>query len=288
MDIALLLPRLFWTLKICAPLCLPAMQSPKFSGLHCASNPMAISVVSTSTTLKETLRGTVLSPKTAFVYLYLLIGLGTWFKFIIKQINAMQSSYSWDEMSFYTEWRPYSTISLCFDVPNSAQLRLRQALASRRQPLDVTDVYASHAIILNEIVNMFDESVWALRDGVRQIEKVDIGTSLRLNVVLAENAQDRNQSSLLKADYPFLHDFARHVIHSTETLGVALDVVNRIIEQQESFMENSNRGPHQGTTSLPESQQHLYFHRQILRGLRARSEANQQRLQNEINFVGRL
>lgn len=200
----------------------------------------------------------------------------------------MQSSYSWAEMSFYTEWKPNSTISLCFDVPNPAQLRLSQALASRQQPLDVKDVYASHVLILNEIVNMFDESVWALRDGVREIEKVVIWTGLYLNVVLAEDAQARNKSSLLKADYPFLHDFARHVIHSTETLGVALDVVNRMIEQQESSIRNPNCGSHQGTKALPESQQHLHFHRQILRGLRARSEANQQRLQNEINFVRRL
>ena len=84
----------------------------------------------------------------------------------------MQSSYSWAEMSFYTKWTPHFTLNLCFDVPMAFQIRLRQALDLREQPFGVDDLYASHVTILDQILMMFDESVWALRDGVRQIEKV--------------------------------------------------------------------------------------------------------------------
>ena len=51
-------------------------------------------------------------------------------------------------------------------------MRLRQGLDSREQPFGVGDLYASHVIIIDQNLMMFDESVWALRDGVRQIEKV--------------------------------------------------------------------------------------------------------------------
>ena len=75
-------------------------------------------------------------------------------------------------MSFYSAWTTNCTINFCFDVPKASQTRLHQALAVRQKPLDTRDIYASHVILLDEILAMFDESVWALRDGVRQIEIV--------------------------------------------------------------------------------------------------------------------
>ena len=84
----------------------------------------------------------------------------------------MQSSYSWAEMSFYTKWTPQFTLNLCFDVPMTTQIRLRQALDSCERPFSIHNPYASHVRMLDQILMLYDESVWALRDGVRQIEKV--------------------------------------------------------------------------------------------------------------------
>lgn len=97
--------------------------------------------------------------------------------------------------------------------------------------------------------------------------------------------QGRSRNGRRKTDYTILHDFARHVIHSTETLGVALDTVSRIIEQQEALTANVDHKVHQEFKALPQTQQYLHFQRQMLKSLKARSEANQLRLQNEINFV---
>ena len=97
--------------------------------------------------------------------------------------------------------------------------------------------------------------------------------------------QSRSKISPQKTNYTFLHDFARHVIHSTETLGVALDTVNRIIEQQEVLAANVNHRVNQEREAQPQTQQYLHFQLQMLKNLRARSEANQLRIQNEINFV---
>ena len=106
------------------------------------------------------------------MFLHTLISLDTWYRIIVKKVAPMQSSYSWDEMSFFTKWTPHCTLNFCFDVPMTSQIRLRQALDSDEQPFGVNDLYASHVRILDQILMMFDESVWALRDGVRQIEKV--------------------------------------------------------------------------------------------------------------------
>lgn len=104
--------------------------------------------------------------------MHMLINPVTWFRFIVKKVDPMQLSYSWSEMSFHTKWTLNSTVNICFDVPKASQMRLHQALASSQQRHDVVDIYASHVIILDEILAMFDESVWALRDEVRRIEKV--------------------------------------------------------------------------------------------------------------------
>lgn len=112
--------------------------------------------------------------------LYMLIGLDTWYRMIVKKVAPMQASYSWAEMSFFTKWTPDFALNFCFDVPKSSQIRLRQALDSREQTFAVGDFYASHVTILDEILILFDESVWGLRNGVRQVEMVP-QTKPRLN-----------------------------------------------------------------------------------------------------------
>lgn len=95
----------------------------------------------------------------------------------------------------------------------------------------------------------------------------------------AERHQRRKDQVTSKINYGDLHDFARHVIHSTETLGVALDVVGSMIEQQSLSTASPDRAQYQRT------RQSLHFQLQMLKSLKARSESIQLRLQNEINFV---
>ncbi len=104
-------------------------------------------------------------------HLPVLINLDTWFRFIIKKVDSMQSSYFWSKMSFYTIWTANCSINLYFDVPKISQKRLHQALASFGDPLDI-NVYANYTILLNEVLTMYDEFVWALRDDVWQIETI--------------------------------------------------------------------------------------------------------------------
>ena len=86
-------------------------------------------------------------------------------------------------------------------------------------------------------------------------------------------------------DYPRLHNFARHTIHSTETLGVTLNTVDNIIKQHAELTGKHCREEPESPKAFLQTRQHMQFQRQMLASLRARSIANEQRVQNEINLV---
>ena len=75
-------------------------------------------------------------------------------------------------MTFLTKWTPAATTVLCFDAPESFQKTIVNSLEPLQQS-ELTDVYCLHAIILDAIIALFEETVWALRDEVWGIEKVD-------------------------------------------------------------------------------------------------------------------
>ena len=58
-----------------------------------------------------------------------------------------------------------------------------------------------------------------------------------------------------------------------------------MIEQQGILAATLNPNLYSNTRFMRQTEHHLQFQRQMLKNLRARSEANQLRLQNEINFV---
>ena len=58
-----------------------------------------------------------------------------------------------------------------------------------------------------------------------------------------------------------------------------------MIEQQGILAVTPNLNVFSITKNLRQTEHHLHFQRQMLKNLKARSEANQLRLQNEINFV---
>ena len=85
-------------------------------------------------------------------------------------------------------------------------------------------------------------------------------------------------------NFSLLHDFARHTIHSSETLDVAIDIMAGILGQHEWFSDAGQ--PYIATHSIVSrrTRQHL-VQIQMMRSLRARSKANEARLRNEIDLV---
>ena len=78
-------------------------------------------------------------------------------------------------MAFHTKWTPRSATALCFDLPVSVQDRIQLALSKQEQTA-LLDIYSLQVIILDELIQLFDKSVWAIRDAVRNVEKVNLNS----------------------------------------------------------------------------------------------------------------
>ena len=112
------------------------------------------------------------------------------------------------------------------------------------------------------ILQVYDESVWTLRDHVRDIE--------RKRMAMPEP----------ETDYPLLHDIARHVCHSSETLLVAIETISNMHTQYSSFLKD--RSTYASSDRL---RQLLDFQKQMFKGQHARSVAIEARLKNELNLA---
>lgn len=84
-----------------------------------------------------------------------------------------EGGYKWEEMAFHTKWTPRLATALCFDLPVSVQDQIQLTL-SRQEQSTLVDIYSMQVIILDELIHLFDKSVWAIRDAVRNVEKVNL------------------------------------------------------------------------------------------------------------------
>lgn len=83
-------------------------------------------------------------------------------------------------MDFFTRWLTSDhMIVLCFGTPASLQVSLESALQLHHNQLDLSSPDCLHASIVDEIISLYDESVWALRDVIRNLEKVRGGLSIQ-------------------------------------------------------------------------------------------------------------
>lgn len=100
----------------------------------------------------------------------------TWFRFLVKQLRDSKSlrhhEYEWYEMGFFTTWMSTgSQLVFCFNLPRILHARLQMIFLSPSSP-KLPDIYSLHAVIVDEIIKLFDKSVWSLRDVIRKIEMV--------------------------------------------------------------------------------------------------------------------
>jgi hypothetical protein len=114
--------------------------------------------------------------------------IGLWFRCLIKMVRKVPEyshehgpefvghgqEYRWYEMSFMSRWDDSGRCRiLSFDVPRGLDLKLQAAL--RKQPeLNFKDPFAMHRHLIDQIIDLYDISVWRLRDHVRLCEKVNI------------------------------------------------------------------------------------------------------------------
>ena len=96
---------------------------------------------------------------------------------------------------------------------------------------------------------------------------------------------NRSLESHPTADYPMLHETARHSIHSIETLDIAVECLLAMCQQHALLYKPNFARDKLHEVIHTKIYQALQFRLQVLRSLKARSQANEARLRNEITLV---
>lgn len=102
-------------------------------------------------------------------------GLGCWLRCLVKIAHHCPhtgSGYTWHEMTFFCRWEPSYCMVFCVDTPDGFRVQLEESLDSEHEMLDLTDPFALLIPIVDQIGNLYDQSVWSIRDLIRQAEKV--------------------------------------------------------------------------------------------------------------------
>lgn len=86
--------------------------------------------------------------------------------------------YKWYEMGFFTHWKRGGCCRvMCIDTPERLQSGLRTSLQSRPSGPGIPEIpnfcdpFALHTDLLDQIIQLYDVSVWRVRDPVRKVEK---------------------------------------------------------------------------------------------------------------------
>lgn len=82
-----------------------------------------------------------------------------------------------------------------------------------------------------------------------------------------------------------LHEVARHSIHSSETLEVAVQTLSANCQQNRVPCKAVASSDTIQAVAFSKTLQALQFRLQVLQSLKARSQANEARLSNEITLV---
>ena len=104
----------------------------------------------------------------------------TYFRLIVKLLTNHEYQgrvspngvipYQWHEMAFLSSSSSSSNIMLCFDVPDSLIMDLESCLSV--SPGEITGAYALHIPLLEQLIRLYDRSIWGMARTVRKIEKV--------------------------------------------------------------------------------------------------------------------
>jgi hypothetical protein len=109
---------------------------------------------------------------------------GTFFRFLIKEakqrkptnaqdVREAKFDYDWYKLSFFTDWHTSGKVNtLCFGLPNMLKDSIVKAVRTKGMGIPLVDPFTLHAVLIEEVVALFDQALWHCRDLVRKIEKV--------------------------------------------------------------------------------------------------------------------
>ncbi|KAF2631393.1 hypothetical protein BU25DRAFT_454846 [Macroventuria anomochaeta] len=131
--------------------------------------------------------------------------------------QSARHGWEWYEMGFFACWTKSGSVTLlCFDLP----AKLRSDIQSMTWPQDVSlsCPYAVFPQVLDALLRLYDDSVWAIRNHISQWEA----------------------RRLVDTDYFLLHEIARHGVHVSETLSVAIRSLDAMQHHHERFRANND------------------------------------------------
>ena len=198
------------------------------------------------------------------------------FRFLIKvaandKISPYNITYSWTEVGFWTHWRPgHSSVLLCAADDLQLRQRLCKSLIESETQVCHSLPFEWHVTVLQHVSRAFDTAVWSCRDLVRD--------------------RERNRPSIpdTVSDYISMHEIARHVIHSSETLKMSLEIVSSVMDDLDAFSYQSI--PASGMVDTFSSAKRtlrsaMRCEKTLLLCAHERSRALEERMQNEISLV---
>ncbi|KAK6531885.1 hypothetical protein TWF694_003050 [Orbilia ellipsospora] len=205
----------------------------------------------------------------------------TWFRFLVKKVDVLQVkntlrntsaiSYSWLKTGFFTTWSPDGRQSiLCLDCPPEVKDHIWNALQNTDTDCFQFDPYCFHPTVVNAMVAAFDESVWLLRDAVRDVEK---------------NRHFHASTTYIRHYSEYAQELSRHVLHAWEILNVATEVMIKMMRRHRDFMSRLDGYTEKEKEQAMELDDKLDFYHGLLFGFKCRCDSMQQRHQNEISLA---
>ncbi|KAG8677612.1 hypothetical protein FPOAC2_03745 [Fusarium poae] len=195
--------------------------------------------------------------------------LNTWSRFLAKQLID-QNTHVWHKFNIFTHWiaSTQQTYLIVFEAPKQTHLRslFPSPVLTNSHKDALHDPFWVYPRLLEQLAGLQDNSVWAVRDRVRNIEKED----------LRKKPNPR---------YRHMHDTARHAIHVSETLEVAEKTVASIVQQHNVFREDIGWGDKIRNAGYRRVDERLLWYDHILQSLRCRASANKERLLNEVQLA---
>jgi hypothetical protein len=207
------------------------------------------------------------------------------FRVLVKVVSHSTSSYKWHEMTFCSRWDSQRCEVLCIGVDLAFQHLLQQTLSRMWPNLPPNEPFSLHIPLVQTILELQDLSVWSIRDFVRTIEKASVNWRLCTSVVLTLDLQGRSLLPLGLQDFAIMHEMARHAIHSFETLSVSSETLEAMQQQVIDLSTTHERGGSGRAKASYQIRKYIDSQTRMLRSLSMRSQANRERLQNEIALV---
>ncbi|KAM3418041.1 hypothetical protein BST61_g6250 [Cercospora zeina] len=195
------------------------------------------------------------------------------FRFVVKYVTATKATpagrttsvrYDWHIMTFVVSKKASNAVVLlCFDTPTELRKQLSASVKDSSAEDFAEHPFHLHAFVLQAVVELYDHALWQFRDLVRALE------------------HGRPTIDDPDPDYVAIDELARHVLHSSEVLSTALNVVGNMIDELGRY--SSIHPPRGATANDPGSV--IRHQRSMLQFMHNRALALESRLKNEISLA---